>query len=193
MKTHTRYLALFLLLLPGCASAQPAPLDRSEILGRLTQGDSASYIAHLVKTRGVNFSPTADFLSSVKLAGGDGLLAERLSSADLVPAISSSNRDRPFQHFARCAELIHIGDAEQARPECLAAADENPESAWPLMAAFLALKEMGSLNKDSFALVRRAIALDPKLLSAHRALSAADDLSAAEGIQEMQKAGDLEQ
>jgi tetratricopeptide (TPR) repeat protein len=192
MKTHTRYLAL-LLLLPSCASAQLTPLDRSEILGRLTQGESASYIAHLVKTRGVNFSPTADFLSSVKLAGGDGLLAERLSSSDLVPAISSSNRDRPFQHFARCAELIHIGDGEQAQPECLAAVDENPESAWPLMAAFQALKEMGILNKENFALVRRAIALDPNLLSAHLALSSDDNLTTVEIIQEVQKAGELKQ
>jgi hypothetical protein len=169
MKTHAHYLALLLLLLlPGCASAQPAPLGRAEILGRLTQGESASYIAHLVRTRGVNFSPTADFLSSVKLAGGDGLLVERLSSSDLVPAINSSNRDRPFQHFARCAELIHVGDDEQAQQECLAAIDENPESAWPLMAAFHALEE--TLNKDDFALVRRAIALDPNLIDAHQAL-----------------------
>jgi tetratricopeptide (TPR) repeat protein len=191
MKTPTRYLAMVLLLLPACASAQPAPLDRSEILGRLTQGESASYIAHLVKTRGVNFSPTADFLSSVKLAGGDGLLVERLSSADLVPAISSSNRDRPFQHFARCAELIHVGDDEQAQQECLAAIDENPESAWPLMATFHALGETRALNKDDFALVRRAIALDPNLLDAHQALF--DDVSAAENNQEVQKVADLQQ
>jgi tetratricopeptide (TPR) repeat protein len=192
MKTPIRYLAMVLLLLPACASAQPAPLDRSEILGRLTQGESASYIAHLVKTRGVNFSPTADFLSSVKLAGGDGLLVEHLSSSDLVPAISSSNRDRPFQHFARCAELIHIGDDEQAQQECLAAIDENPESAWPLMATFHSLEETRALNKDDFALVRRAIALDPNLIDAHQALFAAD-VSTVEGNQEVQKVTNLQQ
>ena len=76
MKTPSGYLALLWLLLPACASAQSTatPLTRDEILGRLTQDEPASKIAHLVKTRGVNFSPTADFLSSVKLAGGDGLL-----------------------------------------------------------------------------------------------------------------------
>jgi tetratricopeptide (TPR) repeat protein len=183
---------MVLLLLPACASAQPAPLDRSEILGRLTQGESASYIAHLVKTRGVNFSPTAGFLSSVKLAGGDGLLVERLSSSDLIPATSPSNRDRPFQHFARCAELIHIGDDEQAQPECLAAIDENPESAWPLMATFHALEETRALNKDDLALVRRAIALDPNLIYAHQALSAAQ-VGSVEGSQEVQKVADLQQ
>jgi tetratricopeptide (TPR) repeat protein len=192
MKTPTRYLAMVLLLLPACASAQPAPLDRSEILGRLTQGESASYIAHLVKTRGVNFSPTADFLSGVKLAGGDGLLVERLSSSDLVPAISSSNRDRPFQHLAQCAELIHVGDDEQAQQECLAAIDENPESAWPLMATFHALKEMGGVpNQDIIALLRRAIALDPNLTSAHEALFDADP-TGEEGNQETLKIMELE-
>jgi len=191
MKTSTRYLALVLLLLPTFASAQPAPLDRSEILGRLTQGESASYIAHLVKTRGVNFSPSADFVASVKLAGGDGLLIERLSSSDLVPAISSSNHDRPFQHLARCAELIHVGDNEQAQPECLAAIDENPESAWPLMATFHALRETRALNKDDFALVRRAIALDPNLISAHWAMFSSE-LPGVERNQEAQKIAELE-
>jgi hypothetical protein len=45
-----------LLFLPGCAFAQSAPLDRAEILGRLAQDYSPSYIAHLVKIRGVSFS-----------------------------------------------------------------------------------------------------------------------------------------
>jgi tetratricopeptide (TPR) repeat protein len=191
MKTHTPYLALLLLLLPRCAFAQTAPLDRSEILGRLTQGHWASYIAHLVKTRGVNFSSTADFLSSVKLAGGDGLLVERLSSSDLVPAITSFDHDRPFQHFARCAELIHIGDDEQAQPECLAAIDENPESAWPLMATFQALKSTVAPNQNDFALVRRAIALDPNLLSAHWAMFSSE-LPGVERNQEAQRIAQLE-
>jgi tetratricopeptide (TPR) repeat protein len=192
MKAPTLFFTLVLLLLPRCASAQSSPLDRAEILGRLTQGYSPSYVAHLVKTRGVNFSPTADFLSSVKLAGGDGLLVERLSSSDLVPVISSSNRDRPFEHFARCAELIHVGDDEQAQQECLAAIDENPESAWPVMTAIHAFTAMGIPAQDNVALLRRAVALNPNLISAHRALVSAD-LSAEERDQELQKVATLEQ
>jgi tetratricopeptide (TPR) repeat protein len=192
MKTHTLFLALVLLLLPPCVSAQRAPLDRAEIFGRLTQSYSPSYIAHLVKIRGVNFSPTANFLSDVKLSGGDGVLVERLSSSDLVPAISSSNRDRPFEHFAKCAELIHVGDDERAQQDCLAAIDENPESAWPIMAAIHAFTAMGIPEQDNVALLRRALALNPSLLSAHRALSSTD-LSPEERDQELQKIAELEQ
>jgi tetratricopeptide (TPR) repeat protein len=192
MKTYTLVFALGLLLLPRCAPAQPAPLDRAEILGRLTQGYSPSYVAHLVKTRGVNFSPTADFLSGVKLAGGDGVLVERLSASDLVPAISSSNRDRPFEHFATCAELIHVGDDEQAQQECIAAIDENPESAWPIMAAINAFTAMRIPAQDNVALLRRALALDSNLVSAHRAL-AYTDLSPEERDQELHKIAELEQ
>jgi tetratricopeptide (TPR) repeat protein len=191
MKTHTFFLALASLLLAPCAFAQFAPLDRTEILGRLTLGYSPSYVAHLVKTRGVNFSPTAEFLSGVKLAGGDGILLERLSSSDLVPATGTSNPDRSFEHLARCAELIHIGDVERTQQVCFAAIEENPESAWPIMAAIHALRAIGIPEQDNVDLLRRAVALDPNLVSAHWAL-ASTDLSAQERDDEMQKIASLE-
>jgi tetratricopeptide (TPR) repeat protein len=192
MKTYTLFLALLLLLLPPWAFAQSAPLDRTEILGRLTLGYSPSYVAHLVKTRGVDFSPTAEFLSRVKIAGGDGILIERLSSLDLVPATNSSNPDRSFEHLARCAELIHIGDGERTPQECLAAIEENLESAWPIMAAIHAFRAIGIPEQDNVELLRRAVALDPHLVSAHRAL-ASTDLSARERDDELQKISSLEQ
>ncbi|MCU1243341.1 MAG: hypothetical protein JWO71_4067 [Candidatus Acidoferrum typicum] len=191
-KTHRTFLAVLALLLPRCTSAGPAPLDRAEIFGRLTQGYSPSYVAHLVKIRGVSFSPSADFLFRVKLAGGDGILVERLSSSDLAPAKNSSNRDRPFEHFARCAELIHVGDNEQAERECQAAIDENPESAWPIMAAIHALTATGNPAPDKVARLRRAVALDPSLISAHRAL-VSSDLGPEESERELRKVSELEQ
>lgn len=191
MKTHTFFLALLFLLLPPCTFAQSAPLDRTEILGRLTLGYSPSYVAHLVKTRGVNFSPTADFLSGVTLAGGEGILIERLSSSDLAPVTSSANPDRSFERLARCAELIHIGDEVRTQQECLAAIEENPESAWPIMAAIHAFRAMGIPEQDNVELLRRAVALDPNLVSAHRAL-VSTDLSAQERDDEMQQIASLE-
>jgi tetratricopeptide (TPR) repeat protein len=192
MKTHALFFLLVFLLLSPCAFAQSTPLDRAEIFGRITLGYSPSYVAHLVKTRGVNFSPNADFLSGVKLAGGDGLLIERLSSTDLVPAPNSSSPDRSFERFARCAELTHIGDEEHIQQECLAAIEENPESAWPIMAAIHACRAMGIPEQDNVELLRRAVALDPNLVSAHRVL-ASTDLSAQERNDEMQKIASLEQ
>lgn len=192
MKTHTLLLALVLLLLPSCGFAQAAPLDRAEILGRLTRGYPPSYVAHLVKTRGINFPSTADFLAGVQLAGGDGILVERLSSPDLIPATNSSNRDRPYGHFVRCAQLIHVGNDEDAQQECLAAIDENPESAWPILAAFRVSTEMGIPPKDNVALLRRALALESNLVDPHRALASAE-VSGEENGQVMQKLAALEQ
>jgi tetratricopeptide (TPR) repeat protein len=190
MKTRT--LAFVLLLLPPCALTQSTPLDRTEILGRLTLGYSPSYIAHLVKTHGVSFSPTEEFLSGVKLAGGDGILIERLSSSDLAPATNSSSPDRSFERLAMCAALIHIGDAVRTQQECLAAIEENPESAWPIMAAIHAFRASGIPEQDNVELLRRAVAMNPNLVSAHRAL-VSTDLSAQERDEEMQIIASLEQ
>src|SRR5437016_13672353 len=81
-KPHILLLGLSFLLLSPRASGQQAPLDQAEILGRLAAGNTPSHIAHLVKTRGVSFSVSQDFLYRVKLAGGEGILTERLLSAE---------------------------------------------------------------------------------------------------------------
>jgi tetratricopeptide (TPR) repeat protein len=174
MKTRARFLALLLPLLSPCVFAQSVPLDRAEILGRLTQGYSPSYLAQLVTTRGINFSPSTEFLDRVKLAGGDGILVERLSSAPSPPGASASQSDRPFELLAKCAELIHIGAAEHAENDCRSAIQENPESPWPIMAAIRSLAVNGISTQEHAALLRRALSLDPNLVIAHMALATAD-------------------
>jgi tetratricopeptide (TPR) repeat protein len=192
MKLRTYLTALVFALLPACLFAQPAPLGRAEILGRLALGYSPSYIAQLVKTHGTNFSPTAEFLSRVKLAGGEGILVDRLSSSDVPPGVNLSTVDRPFEHLANCAELIHSGAAEKAEMECRAAIEENPESAWPIMAAIRVLAENGVSQEEQLQLLRRAVAAEPGLVIAHRSLAMAD-LPPQEQAQEMQKVAALEQ
>ena len=144
MKARARFLALILTLPCPCAFAQSVALDRAEILGRLTQGYSPSYLGQLVKARGISFSPSADFLDRVKLAGGDGILIERLSSATRSPGINISQNDHPFELLAKCAELLHIGAGARAEGECRAAIEENPESPWPLMATIRAIAYAGA-------------------------------------------------
>jgi len=115
MKRRTLHFALFFLALSPCAFAQSAPLDHAEILGRLAVGYMPSYVAHLVKTRGINFPSSADFISKVKLAGGDGILVERLSTADTSgESHSIAGYDPSFDHLAKCAEFIHTGSYEAA-------------------------------------------------------------------------------
>ena len=172
MKTRATFFALVLALLCPCVLAQSAALDRAEILGRLTQGYSPSYLGQLIKTRGISFSPSADFLDRVRLAGGDGILIERLSSAMPSPGISQN--DRPFEFLAKCAELVHIGAGERAENDCRAAIEENPESPWPLMAAIRAMAYSGAPEQEHVALLRRALSLDSHLVAAHMALATAD-------------------
>lgn len=192
MRTRALFLALALPILSPCVFAQSIPLDRAEILGRLTQGYSPSYLGQLVKTRGINFSPSTDFLDRVKLAGGDGILIDRLSSATPAPGMNPSQADRPFALLAKCAELIHIGAAELAENDCRVAIDENPESPWPIMSAIRALAVTGISTQEHIALLRRALSLDPSLVIAHRAL-ATSDISPEERGQEMQTVAALAQ
>lgn len=116
-------------------------MDQAEILGRLAVGYSPSYVAHIMKMRGVSFSPTASFLEQVKLAGGDGVLADRLSSADRSSSIASSTETNPpVDHLAKCAELMHAGDIESAQTECRESTQENPTSPWTVLAAAAAIR-----------------------------------------------------
>ncbi|HEX4003749.1 MAG TPA: tetratricopeptide repeat protein [Candidatus Acidoferrales bacterium] len=169
------FLALLFPLLCPCAFAQTAPMGHAEILGRLAVGYSPSYVAYLVKIRGVSFSVNADFLDDVQLAGGNGVLVERLSSAepDSSAASSYTADDKPVDHLAKCAELIHTGDADSATQDCRAAIDEDPQSPWPLLAtAEIMTQKWGPQTgeqpnpqelADLRALVQKAAALAPNL------------------------------
>ena len=179
-------------MLAPAARAQQGPMDRAQILGELAQGQSASYIAHLVQARGISFSPTADFLERVRLSGGEGILIERLTSAEPPPGTEASRNERPFDRLAKCSELIHLGAIEQAVSECRASVDENPQSAWPPMLLLRALSESGITPEERVQLLRRAVAADPNLVSAHRAL-AMEEIPSTERAEEMQKVAALEQ
>jgi len=205
MRTRTLFFALAFSFLPAGLFAQSAPLDHAEILGRLALDYSPSYIAHLVKTRGVSFSSSENFIYRVKLAGGDGILAERLLSTDTFGQSHSLSDPVPSDdHLAKCAELIHTGDIEPAEKECRAAIEENPKSPWPLLVTAQQLKFMVHRNSlgrpfPEFAkeaegkradLLRRAAALSPNLSSVHRELTSI--LPPVDARSELQKAYTLD-
>src|SRR5713226_5309977 len=200
MKPRTLIFALVLPLLSPCVCAQSAPLDQTEILGRLAVSYSPSYIAHLVKARGVSFSSAADFLYRVKLGGGDGILVERLSSIDPPSSnIPSPDADTPIEHLAKCAELLHTGAIESAEKECRASIEENPKSPWPLLVTAKLLQpesletspESGEASKtERVELLRRAAFLAPNLVLVHQTLAPA--LVASDSIKELQKASLLD-
>jgi|HubBroStandDraft_6_1064221.scaffolds.fasta_scaffold01178_3 tetratricopeptide (TPR) repeat protein len=187
MNRYILYFALSLSLLSSCVfgqatsiggNAQSPAIDRTEILGRLSLGYSPSYVGYLVETRGVSFTPSADFISLVKLAGGDGILVERLTSVDTSSSANSSGeQDKPIDHLARCAELLHTGAQESAEAECRAGIQESPRSPWPLLivAKFLPSEPLPPNSSETDkaktaehdALVARAAALAPDLPAVH--------------------------
>ena len=117
------------------AQATPprGPLDRTEILGRLALGYPPSYIAQLVAQRGLRFSLTSDFVYRVKLAGGDGILVEKLSAADASTSAAAVTDDgASVDHLAKCAELLFTGDDDSAVAECKSSISESPKSPWQI-------------------------------------------------------------
>jgi tetratricopeptide (TPR) repeat protein len=174
MKALGGLAALFSIFISSSAFGQAThpPVSRAEILGRLALSESPSAIARSVRTRGIGFTISEDFLSAVKRAGGEGILADNLFAAQPAESTqANAYSERPYSHFARCAELLHIGDAEEADIECKEAIDENPQSPWPLLVTANVLTNMGAPLQEQVELFRRAIAAAPDLAEAHRALA----------------------
>ena len=183
-------LGWFFLLASPYASGQRVPLDQTEILGRLAAGNTPSYVAHLVKARGVGFSVSQDFLYRVKLAGGEGILAERLLSAEESSQPQSVfGKKASFKCLAKCAELIHAGATDLAEKECRISIEENPRSPWPLLATAQLLQhydltgnrvETSQENlEERRELLRRAATLGPNLAMVHQAIAMTVDSTEA--------------
>lgn len=186
MATKLRHITPLLAILVLCprVTAQAGPIDRAEILGRLAEGYWPSYVAHLVKTRGIGFSSGDDFINAVKLAGGDGILVERISSTDPGDLAESSDDDPPFSHLATCGQFIHEGDFESAEPECRASIDENPRSPWPLIVTAHLLADLApgasadSIAKrkaESLIFLQRALTLGPNIAAIHEDMASVLD------------------
>jgi tetratricopeptide (TPR) repeat protein len=201
MKRLIPSLGLFCMLLASSGFAQSLPLDQAEILGRLAQGCWPSYVAYLVKTRGVSFSWSPDFVERVKLAGGEGILVGQLFASDASePSHFFSHTDAFYDHLAKCTELIHQGGIEQAEHECRASIEENPKSPWPLIATAKVLQleftagaspESAKKKQEERAkLLRHAAALAPNIASVHRDL--APGLPPREAMTELQAASSLD-
>jgi tetratricopeptide (TPR) repeat protein len=191
MKRRTILIAglLFAAPLPCVSQAVTPPLSRAEILGRLALDYSPSYIAHMVKNRGVDFSADYHFLSLVDLAGGTGILHQRLSAANPKSATSFLDSDATYDHLGKCAEFLKLGYPEKAEPECHSSMDENSRSPWPILAALRTLHSGGD-EADAEALARRAVELGPNLPETHSAL-ATRSMGAAESTSELQRVGAL--
>jgi tetratricopeptide (TPR) repeat protein len=171
-----RRLLIGLLLFAGASGmvrAQDAtpPLSKSDILGRLAAGSSPSYIAHLVKTRGISFTTDDDFLKATKNAGGDGVLMSRLRDAPSGDEDSSrANNNDTLKHLAECAHLERSGTFDKAEKECRAAMDADPQNPFPLLATGHCVVNRMKPS-DAVSLGRKAADLAPQSAEVHIALA----------------------
>lgn len=161
MKQRNLIGGFLLALLPvlGFGQVKSAPLTKVEILGRLSIEECPSTIARAVRMRGIGFSISDDFLAAVKLAGGDGILVERLSTAGPSESSALNGGDGAYEHLAKCAEYLHKGDHEGAENECWASMDENPKSLWPIVAIARGMEDRDLPEEQKVELTRRITAL----------------------------------
>jgi tetratricopeptide (TPR) repeat protein len=118
-----------------------------------------------MKARGISFEVRDQFIEAVRRAGGSGILADTLLAANSFNTTEPvAEPDRSFEHLARCAELLHIGDREEAMPECRAAMEENPRGPWPLLVTSYTLQSMDPGNDESVELGRQALSLGHNFL-----------------------------
>ena len=184
-------LVLVVMLAPCFAQLPPrTPLSLPDIIGRLAAGSTPSYIAHLIKTRGLSFVPGAHELSLIRLAGGQGILLERVSAAFPKVLSGSSTPIERYTHLANCAEFLQLGAIDEAKQECQHASVENPASPWPLIAITRCVMTPGDRRPDAVSLLRRAVDLTPNLPEPHLALSQA--IGGPEGRQELVEAERLD-
>jgi Tfp pilus assembly protein PilF len=100
----------------------------------LALGYSPSYVGHLVRKRGTNFAPEAQFEQQVLDAGGAGNLVDALSALEgAADSTTDSAPEQPVDQLAACAALIHQEKADPTTPECRSAMEEDPASVWPML------------------------------------------------------------
>jgi tetratricopeptide (TPR) repeat protein len=194
-----RFLCAFLLTLStaGLIRAQdstgpPPPLSKADIFGRLAAGGSRSYVAHLVRVRGINFSPDDDFFAAIEQAGGEGVLLDRLRVApdgdeDSLQGIGGDL----VQHLANCARLQNQGDLTKAETECRAAMTADPRNAFAVLGTAQVLK-LRNRDSEALPLMQQAVQLDASLSEAHYGLAMALDPGNDQYMQQLREANRLE-
>src|SRR5690348_9513093 len=110
-------------------------------------------------------------LDMIHLAGGDGILVDRLSGASMAQSGAAYTADPPFADLAKCAQFEQIGSYDRAEPECEAAAKADPESPWPRLALSRCLDRLMQIEAAGEQ-ANQAARLSPEIANAHASLDA---------------------
>ncbi len=73
------------VLLKALREALPKPLGSDQLLGLLTSGVADERVASLVKRRGINFSPSEEYLETLRIAGADEAVIRVVREAKRPP------------------------------------------------------------------------------------------------------------
>ena len=170
----------------------PAPLTKADIFGRLAGGASRSYLAHLVKARGINFSTDDDFFAAIERVGGEGVLLNTLrATPDGEGDASEGLGSDLVRHLANCAEQQNKGDLAMAESECRAAMSGDPNNAFAVLGTAQCLK-MQMRDNEILPFAQQAVQLAPDLSEAHYALAMAVNPRSDQAMEEMREAKRLE-
>jgi tetratricopeptide (TPR) repeat protein len=169
------------------SAAPPPPLSKVDIFGRLAAGGSRSYVAHLVRVRGGNFSPDDDFFAAIERVGGEGVLLDRLRVAPDGDEDSSQGIGGDLvRHLANCAKL-QDEDLTKAEAECRAAMTADPRNAFAVLGTAQVLK-LRNRYYEVLPLAQQVVQVDASLAETHYALAMALDPRSDEALQELQEA-----
>lgn len=147
------------------------PLNQIQVFVLLAGQVPSQRVAMLVRERGVDFTPSNEYLREVRLGGGDDELVTALKSVKVTkPATvdpgAQARQDEVRQHVARGAELQHKGQFAAAEQEYRAALLLDPENADIYVSLALVLSGQQK-HDDSEAAAREALRLNPDNDQAH--------------------------
>ena len=118
---------------PEPASAQ-TPINQVQVFALLTGGVPSHRVAVLVDERGLDFTPTDDYLAEVQLAGGQDELVRKLRTARVIKPHGSDPsahelQDKVRAHAARGSKLFQQKQYLEAVGEYRAAVELDPQNA----------------------------------------------------------------
>ncbi len=118
---------------PSQTTGARKPINQVQVFALLTGGVPSHRVAMLIDERGIDFSPTDDYLEEVKLAGGQDELVRTLKGAKVTNLPTPDPAARTLQlevraHAAHGSQLFHQERYQDAEGEYLAAVRLDPQS-----------------------------------------------------------------
>jgi Flp pilus assembly protein TadD len=157
------------------------PLNKVQVLGLVTGGVADRRLVTLVKERGIDFSPTPEYLGELRRAGAGESLVQTLQSLgppspartrgpQAITSVETASGESPVINEAHA--LSEEGKWAQAVSEYRVALEQDPDNASTLNDLGVALAKTGDLN-GAIADYRKAAALAPGLAAIHDNLGVA--------------------